>query len=166
MSDYDWDDDYEEDAPKQESNPLRDARNRGKQLAKQNKELLERLEKAEAGLRERSVKDAIKSKGLPEKVASLIPKDLTTSEEVDAWVESYADIFGVPAQEAGDPQTPDGGEQPNAQFEALKRISNTQAGGQPFSNDEAQIAALIAGATDEQALNKILFGNPDGPAAS
>jgi uncharacterized protein YdiU (UPF0061 family) len=163
MSDFDWEDDYEEDAPKQSSNALQEARAAFKAQKRQNKELLEQLESLKSGLRERAVKDAIKSKGLPEKVASLIPKDLTTSDEVDAWVADYADVFGVPQpQAAGDQQA----EQSNPQFEALQRISNTQAGGQPFTNDEAQMAALIAGASTPEELSKLLFGNAAGPVAS
>ena len=165
MSEYDWEDDYEEDAPRSQ-NGLEQARAAYKAQKKQNKELLERLEKAEAALRDRSVKDAIKAKGLNEKVASLIPKDLTTSEEVEAWVDNYADIFGVPSPEQpADPaqqETP----APNPEFDALARIADTQAGGQPFAGDAAQIAALIAAAQTPQELNKILFGNAAGPAAS
>lgn len=165
MSDFDWEDDYEEDAPKQSSNALQEARAAFKAQKRQNKELLEQLESLKSGLRERAVKDAIKSKGLPEKVASLIPKDLTTSEEVDAWVADYADVFGVQpaAPAAGEAQHQDA---PNPQFEALQRISATQAGGQPFSNDEAQLAAQIAAASTPEELSRLLFGNAAGPMAS
>lgn len=165
MSDYDWlddDDDASDDGPANSTKALQQARAAAKAKSKENKDLLERLERAESALRERSVKDAIKSKGLPEKVAGLIPKDLTTSEEVDAWVTEYADIFGVPAVE-GDPADGQAATQQDPQMEALQRMAAMQAGGQPFSNDPAQQLALIKSSSDPAALNKLLFGNELGP---
>ena len=159
MSDYD---DYEDDDNSQDAgNAVKQLRNANKAKDKQIKELLEKVSLLQSGVRDRSVKDTIKAKGLPEKVASLIPESLTPSEEVEAWVNDYADVFGVTTPQDSPPA--DAGKEANPQFDALQRIANTQAGGQPFSGDEAQMLALIKSATDPEALNQLLFGSQSGP---
>ncbi len=161
MSEYDqWDDDNEdarEDIP--------DLRKAYRQMKKQNKELLEQLTNAQKQVRERSVKDVLQTKGLPPKVAALLPESVTTSEEVEAWLKEYGDVFGFTSQEQETEQAKEP-KAPNPELEALSRISSTQQSGQPFSNDPDQIAGLIAGARTPEELNKILFGSEFGPQAS
>jgi hypothetical protein len=132
-------------------------------LDRQIKELTERLEKAEGGLRTRTLADTIRDKGLNPKVASIVPQNLTTPEEVEAWLNDYADVFGASAPTPDGTAPPAEDTAPNPQFDALQRIQNTQAGGQPFSGDEAQMLALINSTTDPGALNQLLFGNVNGP---
>lgn len=159
MSDYSqWEDDLEDSG---ETNAMKDLREAYKKAQKQNKELAERLEQLQSSLRERSVKDVIASKGLPEKVAALIPKDITSSEEVDAWLSEYGDVFGAsPASTEGQPATP------SPELQALSRIAGAQSTGQPFSGDATQLDALIRSAQTPEELNKILFGAAAGPQAS
>lgn len=158
MSEYEWDDD---DIDTNDSNAMKELRKAYKKLQAEKKEIAEQLESMQSSLRERSVKDVIASKGLPEKVAALIPKDATTSEEVEAWISEYGDVFGVQV-EADEPEQP---KQVDPELAALNRISETQSGGQPFTNDPDQLASLIAAADDPEALNKLLFGNATGPQA-
>jgi len=158
MSEYEWDDD---DIDTNDSNAMKELRKAYKKLQAEKKELAEQLEGMQSSLRERSVKDVIASKGLPEKVAALIPKDATTSEEVEAWIAEYGDVFGVQV-EADEPEQ---STQVNPELAALNRISETQSGGQPFSNDPDQLASLISAADNPEALNKLLFGNEMGPQA-
>ena len=160
MSEYEWDDD---DIDTQgDTNAMRELRKAYKKLQAEKKELAESLEAMQSSLRERSVKDVIASKGLPEKVAALIPKDATTSEEVEAWISEYGDVFGIQAEEAEQPEQQ---EQVNPELAALNRISQTQSSGQPFSNDPDQLASLINAADNPEALNKLLFGTTSGPQA-
>lgn len=158
MSEYEWDDD---DIDTNDSNAMKELRKAYKKLQAEKKELAEQLEGMQSSLRERSVKDVIASKGLPEKVAALIPKDATTSEEVEAWIAEYGDVFGVQV-EADEPEQ---STQVSPELAALNRISETQSGGQPFSNDPDQLASLISAADNPEALNKLLFGNEMGPQA-
>ena len=158
MSEYEWDDD---DIDTNDSNAMKELRKAYKKLQAEKKELAEQLEGMQSSLRERSVKDVIASKGLPEKVAALIPKDATTSEEVEAWIAEYGDVFGVQV-EADEPEQ---STQVDPELAALNRISETQSGGQPFSNDPDQLASLISAADNPEALNKLLFGNEMGPQA-
>lgn len=163
MSDFDWDDDDDDAGDGQSSKALREARAAAKANAKKVRELTEQLTALQGEIRHRSIADTIKARGLNEKIAKIVPPDLTTSEEVEAWINDYADVFGAaPAAPAG---TEDAGKQdPN--LDAFNRISNTQATGQSGSMDEAQMEALIRSAADPAALNRLLFGNANGPLAS
>ena len=158
MSEYEWDDD---DIDTSDNNAMKELRKAYKKLQAEKKELAETLESMQSSLRERSVKDVIASKGLPDKVAALIPKDATTSEEVEAWLAEYGDVFGIQA-EANEPEQP---KQVNPDLAALNRISETQSSGQPFTNDPDQLASLISGAQNMEELNKLLFGVEAGPQA-
>ena len=160
MSDYDqWDDDNgdaREDIP--------DLRKAYRQMKKQNKELMDQLTATQKQVRERSVKDVLQAKGLPPKIAAFLPESVTTSEEVEAWLNEYGDVFGVKqeqeTEQAKEPVAP------NPELEALGRIATVQQSGQPFSNDPDQIAGLISAARTPEELNKILFGSEYGPQAS
>ena len=161
MSDFDFDDDDFGDA-QGDSGALRDLRKAYKALQKQLKEVTAEKESLMSSVRERSVKDVLASKGLPEKIAKFIPADATSAEEVEAWVSENADVFGVTAAQAeteGQPQQVD----PN--LAAWQRISAAQSTGQPFTNDPDQLSALIRSASNPEELNKVLFGNVSGPQA-
>ena len=158
MSEYEWDDDDIDTSS--DSNAMKELRKAYKKLQAEKKELAESLESMQSSLRERSVKDVIASKGLPEKVASLIPKDATTSEEVEAWIAEYGDVFGIQVEAETQPEAA-----PNPELQALNRISETQSSGQPFTNDPDQLASLISSAQSQEELNKLLFGNVMGPQA-
>lgn len=159
MSSYEWDDDDLETS--NDSNAMKELRRAYKKLQAEKKELSEMLEGMQSSLRERSVKDVLASKGLPEKIAAFIPKDATTSEEVEAWISEYGDVFGVQVEAEQPAQQP----AYNADLAALNRISQTQSSGQPFTNDPDQLASLINSAQSPEELNKLLFGNMTGPQA-
>lgn len=158
---FDWDDD-DFDADEPQSRDVPDLRKAHRALKKQYKELEDQLLSMRQQVRERSVKDVLASRGISEKVAKLIPDNITSPEEVDQWVADYADVFGIK-------QEPSGGE--SEQFAepedaaALGRIATNQQQGVPFTGDEAQLASLIQSAPDPEALNRILFGNATGPQA-
>jgi hypothetical protein len=161
MSEFDQWDDENEDARED----IPDLRKAYRQMKKQNKELLEQLTATQKQVRERSVKDVLQTKGLPAKIAAFLPESVTTSEEVESWLEEYGDVFGInQEQEAEQEQKSEA--VPNPELEALGRISATQQSGQPFSNDPDQIAGLIAAASSPEELNKLLFGSELGPQAS
>jgi hypothetical protein len=160
MSEYDqWDtdEDAREDIP--------DLRKAYRQMKKQNKELMDQLSQTQKQVRERSVKDVLQTKGLPPKIAAFLPESVTTSEEVESWLEEYGDVFGI-KQEQETEQEQKAAPVPNPELEALGRISSVQQSGQAFSNDPDQIAGLIAAATTPEELNKVLFGSTLGPQAT
>jgi len=160
MSEFEWDDD---DLEANDGNAMKELRKAYKKLQAEKKELAEQLDSMQSSIRERSVKDVIASKGLPEKVAALIPKDATTSEEVENWLSEYGEIFGIQetSEATSEPETA-----LSPEMQSLSRIAETQSSGQPFTNDPDQIAGLIAGADNAETLNKLLFGTASGPQAS
>lgn len=166
MSEYDWlddDDDTNDDGQRGASDAMKQLRKANKAKEQQIKELSERLESLNKSVRDRSVKDVLTAKGLPEKISAFIPANITSAEEVSAWVEEYGDVFGVVSTSSQSEQ--DGGQLPNPDLTALNRISQTQQSGQPFSSDPNQLSGLISSATTPEELNRILFGNSNGPAA-
>ena len=162
-NEYDWIDDIEdedgEDARSgRDNNVLRALRKENKTKEKQIKELQEQLTSLAQQTRERSVKDVLTAKGLSDKISKFIPKELTSADEVMAWVEENAEVFGAPS-------APSSNEQARPDLAALSQIGQVQSSGQPFDGDEDQIAALIRAARTPEELNAVLFGSSDGPQA-
>lgn len=158
MSDYDWDDDDLDGAPGNDGNAMKELRKAYAAEKKRNKEMMEKLSALESSVRERSVKDIVASKGLPEKIAKLIPADVTSPEDVENWVAEYADLFGATA-----PQESQTTAENIADLQALERISSAQSSGQTFNGDATQLDALIRAAQTPEELNQILFGSVNGP---
>lgn len=153
------DDDYDFD---DESNPLKALRKENRSKEKQIKELQEQLSALSKAQRERSLADVLATRGLNAKIARFIPENVTSEEEVASWLDENGDLFGVtPSQPAGDESPTES----DPVLESLAKIANTQSTGEAPTGDQGQIAALIAGARTPAELNKILFGNADGPAA-
>ena len=65
-----------------------------KRAEREKKELAEQLANIQSDLRNRSVKEVLAQKGVPDKVAKFIPGDVSTPEQVDAWLTENADVFG------------------------------------------------------------------------
>ena len=159
MSNFDWDDDDAFEDAQAESNAMKELRKAYREMKKQNKELLENLTNMKNSVRERSVKDVLASKGLPEKISKFIPEDVTSAEEVEAWVAEYGDVFGATPQSEEQPAAP------NPELQALSRIANVQNTGETYAGDPDQLDALIRAAQTPEELNRVLFGNALGPQA-
>lgn len=153
---YDDDDDFDS-----ESNPMKALRKENRAKEKQIKELQEQLSSLSKAQRERSLADVLNDRGVNAKVAKFIPEDVTSEEDVASWLDEYGDLFGVQVRQDEAPAQQGNNEQLNA----LSKIASTQATGQAPTGDQDQIAALIAGARTPEELNKVLFGNENGPAA-
>lgn len=150
------DDDFESE----ESNPLRALRKENRSKDKQIKELQEQLSALSKAQRERSLADVLSARGLNDKIAKFIPETVTSEEDVASWLEEFGDVFGAtPAQ-------PEVNDEVDPRLETLQKIATTQATGQAPQGGPDQIAALIASARTPEELNKVLFGNEYGPAAT
>ena len=159
MSDFDWDDDENDNAS--ESTGMKQLRAALRAEKKRNQEIMDELTTLKTVSRERAVKDIVASKGLPEKIAKLIPADVTSPEDVENWVAEYADLFGAVAPQSNDEEHADN----RADLQAWQNISATQKSGQPFDGDFDQMDARIRAAQTPEELNKVLFGNSYGPQA-
>jgi uncharacterized membrane protein len=110
VSEYDWNDFEDDDdqpidprsLPKQLRKVIRDA----KAEAKQAKEEADKLRQEH---REFVVGNVLKAKGVPEKVAKLVPADVTSAEAIETWLSDYGDVF-TPSSSTPAPQAT-GGEQ-------------------------------------------------------
>lgn len=75
---------------------VRDLRRQLKELSKRNSELETSLENVSKQSRARTVADFVKSKGLDEKVAKLIPSSVEASDEgLQGWLSEFGDVFGL-----------------------------------------------------------------------
>lgn len=164
----DWDDDDDLDfEDRQESNVVRSLRKAEKEKDKALKAAQEELQSLKSALRDRAVKDAISERGLNAKIAALVPRDIEL-DSIDSWVESYADVFGVPVQTPSQDNGPAGQIAPeDGQFvDSMNRIGEATGSLQPFNaGNEQQLAQRIAAATTVEELNMLLHGNTSGPAA-
>lgn len=126
-----------------------------KQIAKakrENADLLARLSDLEKQSRKRTISDVLIEKGLPAKVANLLPDTVEADPaSIDAWLTEYADIFGAPK---GD----DGGEQDVVDEQtkaAHERVASATAGGAP-TGTAADLTAKIMAASSPAELSEIL----------
>lgn len=158
MVEYDWDfqDDDDEpqsidprSLPKQLRKVIRDA----KAEAKRATEEAEALRKQ---VRESVVGNVLKSKGVPEKVAKLIPGDVTSPEAIETWLSDYADVFGTSSSSApaGEQVQESNGQafidagatgaQANAEeIAAIQRMQNTAANVAPFGGKTDELLAKL-----------------------
>jgi hypothetical protein len=89
-------------------------------------------------------------KGVPDKVAKFVPGDVSTPEQIDAWLAENADIFGVkPAEE-----TAQVSQEQQANVASYQRINAaTQNAATPTRDQD--LAAKIAGAKNIDELNAL-----------
>jgi len=142
MSNYDYedDDDFTEDTGNDLVKQLRKA---SKQKDKELNELRSQFDSLSKGQRERTIKDALASRGINPKIASFIPSDIDPTEEsVSKWLEDYADVFGYessqtqatpnvnPADAASYKRmtnTADSGTSPEHNADIMQRLLNTNS---------------------------------------
>lgn len=172
MADYNWldnDDDDDDDAPSGRSNDaLSEARKAARRNARENKELKERLATFEKRDRERTVTDAVREFGLNPKIASLVPKDVST-EDLPSFLKELSEVLGVtpaPHEDGESQATPAesvANETLDPNFAALQRISQRQGSAAPPVNADMEMLSKIAAAQTVEDLNMLLHGNPNGP---
>ncbi len=148
-TDEDEDDDF---TPSFESDTdlVRKLRKDLKQAIKRNRELEGSLGELSKAQRERIIKDAFASKGVNPKIASFVPQDIDASEEaVTAWLENYADVFGIQTEEKQSVSQQD--------IQSMQRMNNALTGAEaPGASDD--LANRIANAQSEAEVLSILNG--------
>ena len=151
---YDEDDDFDVIEETQDANGPANLRKALKRAEKEKKELADQLSAIQSDLRSRSVKDVLATKGVPDKVAKFIPGDVSTPEQIDAWLEENADVFGF----SKTTETAQADEEQQANVASYQRINAATANANTPSRDQ-DIAAKLAGAKSIEELNA-LTGNP------
>jgi hypothetical protein len=142
--------DYD-DQPQADQNGPANLRKALKRAEREKKELADQLATIQADLRGRSVKEVLEQKGVPTKVAKFIPGDVSTPEQIDAWLNENADVFGFAAPEDAPSEEPT----PNAR--ETQRINATLQNANTPSRD-ADAAAKLAGVKTREELDMLVFG--------
>ena len=145
---------YEDEIEEQDNGPA-ELRKALKKAQKEREAIEAELNKMRSEMRSRSVKDVLASKGVPDKLAKLIPSDVDTPEQMDAWLNEYSDVFGIkqdePVQPAVDEET----------INANQRINNVTSTAQNPSGEQTQHQKVMAAKTKDE-LDQLLFGQSLG----
>lgn len=146
-------DEYDDDDFAEDNGPA-NLRKALKKAEKQRKELEEQLASLQSSLRERSVKDVLETKGVNAKIAAFIPKDITAPEQIAAWLDEYADVFGFQTQQS---------EAPVLSEDAVmdQRINNATSNAEAPARDE-DIMARVKNASSKEELDQLIFGSSLG----
>jgi len=144
------DDDFDEIEDTQDTNGPANLRKALKRAEKEKKDLAEQLAAIQSDLRSRSVKEVLAQKGVPDKVAKFVPGDVSTPEQIDAWLTENADIFGIQPAE----QATQASQEQQANVASYQRINAaTQNAATPTRDQD--LAAKIAGAKNIDELNAL-----------
>lgn len=149
---YDYEDDYEE----QDSGPA-DLRKALKKAQKEREALEAELNQIRKDLKSRTVKEVLESKGVPAKLAKLIPSDVDSPEQIDAWLNEYSDVFGLQSNQE-EPAQPNVDEET---IRASQRINQTTSTAQTPSGEESVHQKLLAAGSKEE-LDRMIFGQSIG----
>ena len=145
MSNYDYEDDDDFTTDDSSNDLVKQLRKASKQKDKELNELRSQFESLSKGQRDRTIKDALASRGINPKIASFIPQDIDPTEEsVSKWLEDYADVFGI---ETSQTQTPNVNP---ADAAAYKRMTNSaDSGASPEHNGDIMQKLMNANSKEE-----------------
>ena len=145
MSNYDYEDDDDFTMEDTGNDLVKQLRKASKQKDKELQELRSQFDGLSKAQRDRSIKDALASRGINPKIASFIPQDIDPTEEsVSKWLEDYADVFGI---EVSQTQTPNVNP---ADAAAYKRMTNSaDSGTSPEHNGDIMQKLMNANSKEE-----------------
>lgn len=150
---YDDEDDIElEDQPQADANGPANLRKALKRAEKEKKELAEQLAQIQNDLRNRSVKEVLASKGVPDKIAKFIPSDVTAPEQIDAWLNEHSDVFGFAKPE--DAPADEAKQETKANYQRINAA--TQNANTPVR--DADLLAKVSGTNSKEELDMLVFG--------
>lgn len=151
MSEYDYEDDDFTTEDTSGNDLVKQLRKASKQKDKELSELRSQFDSLSKGQRERTIKDALASRGINPKIASFIPQDIDPSEEsVSKWLEDYADVFGYEST-----QTQASPNVSPADAAAYKRMTNTaDSGASPEHN--ADIMQRLLNTKSKEELDEVI----------
>jgi hypothetical protein len=87
---------------------------------------------------------------VPDKIAKFIPSDVSTSDQIEAWLTENADVFGFSTSAATDETS----EETKANISSYQRINAATQNAATPSRDQ-DLAAKIAGAKTVEELNAL-----------
>jgi len=152
----------DDDQDMNDSDGIKQLRSALKAAQKKLKEQDQELDHFRSGERTRSVADVLNARGLNPKIADLIPSDLRNADDINRWVEERADVFAgvtsAPSQQQNDA--------PNTVIPPANasRMSDVLSIGEDVPGGEEQLMAQIRAAANPAELNRLIFGNEQGPS--
>jgi len=146
---------YEEDDYEEQDNGPAELRKALRKAQKEREAVEAELQNMRSELRSRSVKDVLASKGVPDKLAKLIPSDVDTPEQIDAWLNEYSDVFGIKQEESAQPAVDE------ETINANQRINNVTSTAQNPSGEQTQHQKVMSAKTKDE-LDQLLFGQSLG----
>lgn len=160
MSEYDWDDVQDE-----ETEQSFDPRNLPKELRKiirdskkAEKEARDEVAVLRVQVRDAAVSSVLAARGVPAKIAKLIPQEIVSADAVEAWLVDYADVFGAASAPA--PQAVENADIPSGEdIAAMQRMQATASSGEPFGGRADELMARLSdpSLTKEQ-LDQLIKG--------
>jgi len=123
-----------------------------KRAEKEKKELAEQLANIQSDLRNRSLKEVLASKGVPDKIAKFIPSDVTAPEQIDAWLTEHSDVFGFSKPQ--DAPADEVKEETKANYQRINAA--TQNANTPVR--DADLLAKVSGTASKEELDMLVFG--------
>lgn len=150
----DEDDDFTTDEQQSNDGPA-NLRKALKRAEKEKKELADQLAAIQSDLRSRSVKEVLAQKGVPDKVAKFIPGDVSTPEQIDAWLNENSDVFGFVKTDS----SAQADEETQQNVRSYQRINAATQNANTPSRNEDVIAKLNSKALTKEDLDS-MTGNP------
>jgi len=138
---WDWSDlqeDEEQEPKKVDKNDPKSLRQFATKTAKENEELRKQIAEITAAARVRGIAEKLAEKKIPEKVAKLIPAEVT-ADKLDDWLKEYEDLWSANTSSAeGQEQA----EQDDGMQEVLDRMGQATAATVPASRPNDLIAQV------------------------
>ena len=145
---YDDDDDFgtEDDS----TDLVKKLRRAARVNEKRAKELEAELQTLRSEQRKSTVKSVLESRGVRPSIAKYIPEDVTSAEDIDAWLADNAEDFGIVVQN----------DEPNNEvtLRQLRQIDAVTAGAQsPVGMDDMMLRLNQAQSAEE--IENLIFGS-------
>ena len=132
---------------------VKDLRKQLREKASSEKELAEKLAKLENQLRTETVSKVLEGRGVPAKVAALIPSNVeATADGVGKWLDEYGDVFNIPKSEVQATETVVDKEQ----VEAMKTMQEVSHNAEPAKVGGPVTEKDLMDATDLEALRALI----------
>lgn len=153
MARYDYDDDDDElfggNDPQNDTPLVKQLRKQIKALEKQNNDLSAAVQKSEKVVRQRTVADVLKEKGVNPALSRFVLQDLDdpTPESVSSWLAENGELFGIKPSVSEDPAQalglPSGTELPPDLVQAYQKFVSGQASGAKNPNPTDALSAKL-----------------------
>lgn len=131
---------------------VRQLRKAYKSKQKEIEQLRKQVEEFSAANRNSVIEGTLTANGLDARMAKFMPAEVVTADDVTAWLNENADIFGI---STGDPQ------ESSEEVQAASRMADITSHAPAASAGD--LMSRIEAASSQEELNEVLFGNPNGP---